>query len=92
MPCAHKGRTLAVLFMSGYTDDVIAHHGVLEPGVNFVQKPITLSMLAHKLREVLKNPDHVRCGRPSHDSPAIAEQTCQGEPSLRLLPCCPCIF
>ncbi len=45
---------MGVLFMSGYTDDVIAHHGVLEPGVNFVQKPITLSMLAHKLREVLK--------------------------------------
>jgi hypothetical protein len=39
--------------MSGYTHDVIAHHGVLEPGVNFIQKPITLSLLAHKLREIL---------------------------------------
>lgn len=45
---------MEVIFMSGYTDDVIAHHGVLEPGVNFIQKPITLSRLAHKLREVLK--------------------------------------
>lgn len=45
---------MAVIFMSGYTDDVIAHHGVLEDGVNFIQKPITLSRLAHKLREVLK--------------------------------------
>jgi len=44
---------LAVIFMSGYTDDVIAHHGVLESGVNFVQKPITMNRLAHKLREVL---------------------------------------
>jgi PAS domain S-box-containing protein len=45
---------MAVLFMSGYTHDVIAHHGVLEPGVNFIQKPITLSLLAHKLREILQ--------------------------------------
>ena len=45
---------MAVIFMSGYTDDVVAHHGVLTPGVNFIQKPITLSRLAHKLREVLK--------------------------------------
>jgi PAS domain S-box-containing protein len=44
---------MGVLFMSGYTDDVIAHHGVLEPGINFIQKPITLSILAHKLRDVL---------------------------------------
>ncbi|MHB8809140.1 MAG: ATP-binding protein [Desulfobulbaceae bacterium] len=47
-----KRKDLAVLFMSGYTHDVITHHGVLE-GVNFIQKPITLSALANKLREVL---------------------------------------
>jgi len=41
--------------MSGYTYDVIAHHGVLEAGVNFIQKPITLSRLAKKLREVLRD-------------------------------------
>jgi len=45
---------VAVIFMSGYTDDVIAHHGVLDNGVNFIQKPITLTKLAHKLREVLR--------------------------------------
>ena len=42
------------LFMSGYTDEVIVHHGVLEPGVYFLQKPITPDSLARKLREVLR--------------------------------------
>jgi PAS domain S-box-containing protein len=41
------------LFMSGYTADVIAHHGVLEKGVNFIQKPFTMKNLAAKIREVL---------------------------------------
>lgn len=41
------------LFMSGYTADVIAHHGVLDEGVNFIQKPFSKSGLAAKLREVL---------------------------------------
>ncbi len=45
---------LKVVFMSGYTDDVIAHHGVLDAGINFIQKPITLNKLAKKLREVLE--------------------------------------
>ncbi|MDH3328493.1 MAG: response regulator [Desulfobulbaceae bacterium] len=46
---------MQIIFMSGYTDDVIAHHGVLEAGVNFIQKPISLSRLAKKLREVFRN-------------------------------------
>lgn len=37
-----------VLFMSGYTADVIAHHGVLEEGVLFLQKPFTIQSLAQK--------------------------------------------
>jgi len=41
------------LFMSGYTADVIAHHGVLEQGVHFIQKPFSLPALAAKMREVL---------------------------------------
>jgi len=41
------------LFMSGYTADVIAHHGVLEEGVPFLQKPFTSDALAAKVREVL---------------------------------------
>jgi PAS domain S-box-containing protein len=41
------------LFMSGYTADVIAHHGVLDPGVHFIQKPFTVENLASKVAEVL---------------------------------------
>jgi len=41
------------LFMSGYTANVIAHHGVLDEGVNFIQKPFTMKDLAEKIREVL---------------------------------------
>jgi CheY-like chemotaxis protein len=43
------------LFMSGYTADVIAHHGVLEEGVHFIQKPFTLERLSTKIREVLNS-------------------------------------
>jgi PAS domain S-box-containing protein len=41
------------LFMSGYTADVIAHHGVLDKGVHFIQKPFSLKDLAAKVRETL---------------------------------------
>ncbi|MDM7996239.1 MAG: PAS domain S-box protein [Acidobacteriota bacterium] len=41
------------LFMSGYTANVIAHHGVLDEGVHFVQKPFSFKTLAAKVREAL---------------------------------------
>ena len=44
---------LKCLFMSGYTADVIAHHGVLEKGVKFIQKPFSMQELAAKVREAL---------------------------------------
>jgi two-component system, cell cycle sensor histidine kinase and response regulator CckA len=44
---------LKCLFMSGYTANVIAHHGVLDEGVNFIQKPFSLKALAVKLRDTL---------------------------------------
>lgn len=42
-----------VLFMSGYTDDAISHHGILEPGTHFMEKPFTSDALLRKVREVL---------------------------------------
>ena len=62
-----NGRTLAkavqgfrpdikVLYMSGYTDNVIIHEGILDPGTPFLQKSFTPSKLARKVREVLDTP------------------------------------
>ena len=48
--------TLRVLYMSGYTDAVIAQEGVLEPGTAFLAKPFTPDALARKIREVLDAP------------------------------------
>src|SRR5229473_2598307 len=42
-----------VIFMSGYTDDAVTRHGVLEPGSAYVQKPFTPDAIARKVREVL---------------------------------------
>jgi PAS domain S-box-containing protein len=47
---------LRCLFMSGYTAAVIAHHGVLDEGVQFLQKPFSALSLAERVREVLKQP------------------------------------
>lgn len=41
------------LFMSGYTANVIAHHGILDEGVHFIQKPFSKKEMGGKLREVL---------------------------------------
>jgi two-component system cell cycle sensor histidine kinase/response regulator CckA len=39
--------------MSGYTDDAIVHHGVLDKGLSFIQKPFTSINLKKRIREVL---------------------------------------
>jgi len=53
---AAKRPGLRVLFMSGYTDDAIAHHGVLKEGTSLLQKPFTADSLNRKVREVLDAP------------------------------------
>jgi PAS domain S-box-containing protein len=45
---------VAVIYMSGYTDDAIVHHGVLDPGSEFIQKPVSPDVLAHRIRAVLE--------------------------------------
>jgi DNA-binding response OmpR family regulator len=45
-----------VLFVSGYTAKAIRHHGVLDAGVSFLEKPFTVAGLAAKVREVLDAP------------------------------------
>jgi len=44
---------LKILFTSGYTHDAIAHHGVLEVGIEFLPKPYSLASLSNKVRELL---------------------------------------
>ena len=44
---------LKVIYMSGYTEDAIVHHGVLKPGIAFLHKPFTSDTLGRKIRDVL---------------------------------------
>jgi len=53
---AQNNHKLKALYMSGYTDDAIIRHGVLEPGMNYIQKPFSPRSLLAKIKEVLNKP------------------------------------
>jgi PAS domain S-box-containing protein len=44
---------IKVLFMSGYAEDMIVHHGKLDPGISLLQKPFSPAALVHKVRDIL---------------------------------------
>ena len=48
------GDRVPTLYMSGYTDSIIAKHGILEEGAAFIQKPFNANDLLEKVREVLE--------------------------------------
>ncbi|MFN7961409.1 MAG: ATP-binding protein [Thermoanaerobaculia bacterium] len=58
-----KGASLPVLYVSGYTDNVVLNHGVLEGEVEFLQKPFTALDLARKVRTVLDRQRNQRQAR-----------------------------
>jgi PAS domain S-box-containing protein len=65
---AAKRPGLKVLYISGYTDDSIFRHGVLEGGMAFLQKPFNLKSIAQKVREVLDGvPEGVVSGKGSEE-------------------------
>jgi len=54
-----KRPDMSVIYMSGYTNDAIAHHGVLDSGVFLIEKPFSQETLIRKLREVLDRTEKV---------------------------------
>jgi CheY-like chemotaxis protein len=65
-----------ILYMSGYTENVIGHNGMLEPGVRLLQKPFNLRDLKNKVREVLD-------ANPIPPEVAMSFQSAEPQPTVR---------
>ena len=61
---------LKVLFISGYPREIISYHGILEEGLNFLQKPVPLDLLTKKIREIIENGKQPVHGQ-EQDAPCI---------------------
>ena len=46
--------SVRVLFTSGYSEDLVAHHGVLDSGIHYIEKPYSVHALSRKIRQVLE--------------------------------------
>ena len=79
---------IKVLYMSGYADDAILHHGTLAPGTHFIGKPFSAADLARKIREVLDS--GVASPADRHAQPVEADAETKEQPldrdALRALP------
>jgi PAS domain S-box-containing protein len=62
-----------VLLMSGYTDDALAHHGILDEGLSFLEKPFSPARLARKVHEVLDLPVFPQRFRPAENKSELVE-------------------
>ncbi|CAN5203682.1 hypothetical protein BH11MYX1_BH11MYX1_33060 [soil metagenome] len=65
--------TMKILYMSGYTDDTILHHGILDSSVAFLQKPFTPTSMALKVRDVLRAAAQLPASREQVSHPLVLD-------------------
>ena len=76
---------IKVLYMSGYTDDAIVHHGTLDPGTHFIGKPFSAADLTKKVREVLDSGMVNPADGPAAEADAEAKKQSLDGGALRTL-------